>query len=60
LCPKTSAISAKVAPHERERVAVLCDQLGPIWVIGYRIDDRVKLTELTRRVLHLNARPIQP
>jgi tRNA(Ile)-lysidine synthase len=49
---------AKVDPRERERVAVLCDQLGPIWVIGHRIDDRVKLTELTRRVLHLNARPL--
>jgi len=49
---------AKVDPKERQRVAVLCDQLGPIWVIGYRIDDRVKLTALTRRVLHLRARPL--
>lgn len=46
----------KVDPKDREQVAILCDQLGPIWVIGYRIDDRVKLTELTRRVLHLRAR----
>ena len=49
---------AKVDPKERQRVAVLCDQLGPIWVIGYRIDDRVKLTGLTHRVLHLRARPL--
>ncbi len=47
---------AKVDPRDRQRLAVLCDQLGPIWVIGHRIDDRVKLTELTRRVLHLRAR----
>lgn len=47
---------AKVDPKERQRVAILCDQLGPIWVIGHRIDDRVKLTGLTRRVLHLCAR----
>jgi hypothetical protein len=39
-------------------VAVLCDHLGPIWVIGFRIDDRVKLTALTRQVLHLSARPL--
>ncbi|MFQ5591956.1 MAG: tRNA lysidine(34) synthetase TilS [Phycisphaerae bacterium] len=52
-------IDAKVAPEARERVAVLCDQLGPIWIIGHRIDDRVKLTELTRRVLHLRARPYE-
>lgn len=47
---------AKVAPEARERIAILCDQLGPIWVVGHRIDDRVKLSELTRRVLHLRAR----
>ena len=52
-------IDAKVDPTQRKRVAVLCDQLGPIWVIGHRIDDRVKLTELTRRILHLRARPLE-
>ena len=52
-------ISSKVDPKERERVAVLCDHLGPIWVIGHRIDDRVKLTGLTRRVLHIRARLLE-
>jgi tRNA(Ile)-lysidine synthase len=52
-------IDAKIGPQERQRVAVLCDQLGPIWVIGHRIDDRVKITALTRRVLHLSARPLE-
>lgn len=51
-------IDAKVDAKDRERVAVVCDQLGPIWVVGHRIDDRVKLTELTRKVLHLRARPL--
>lgn len=49
---------AKVDPKERERVAVLCDHLGPIWVIGHRIDERVKITALTKRVLHLRAQPL--
>jgi tRNA(Ile)-lysidine synthase len=49
----------KVDPKSRETVAVLCDQLGPIWVIGHRIDDRAKLTELTRRVLHLRAKQLE-
>lgn len=53
-------IDLKVDPKERERVAVLCDQLGPIWIIGFRIDDRVKLTALTRRALHLVAQPWKP
>jgi len=51
-------IDAKIAPLERERIAIVCDQLGPIWIIGHRIDDRVKLTALTRKVLHIRAQPI--
>ena len=50
----------KVPPKDREKVAVLCDHLGPIWLIGHRIDDRVKLTALSHRVLHLKARPLDP
>ncbi len=50
---------AKVEPLARQQVAVLCDHLGPIWIIGHRIDERVKITTLTRRVLHLQARPIE-
>lgn len=53
-------IGAKVDPRVRERVAVLCDQLGPIWIIGHRIDDRVKLTALTKRALRLRAEPLEP
>lgn len=53
-------IDTKVDPKERERVAILCDHLGPIWIIGHRLDDRVKLTELTRRVLHVHARSLAP
>ena len=49
---------AKVPPEGRRNIAVLCDQLGPIWVVGHRIDDRVKLTSQTRRVLHLEAKEI--
>lgn len=52
-------IDAKVDPQERKRVAVLCDHLGPVWVIGHRIDERVKLTALTREVLHLRARSLE-
>lgn len=52
-------IDAKVDPQQRKRVAVLCDHLGPIWVIGHRIDDRVKLTELSKQVLYLRARPLE-
>jgi tRNA(Ile)-lysidine synthase len=51
---------AKVPPEERRNIAVLCDQLGPIWVVGHRIDDRVKLTSQTCCVLHLEAKELSP
>ena len=53
-------MDAKVDPQERDRVAILCDQLGPIWIIGHRIDERVKLTSGTREGLQLQARPVKP
>jgi tRNA(Ile)-lysidine synthase len=51
-------IDRKVKPLERNNIAVLCDQLGPIWIVGHRIDDRVKLTSMTRKVLKLSATPL--
>lgn len=48
----------KIEPEERNRVAILCDRAGPIWIVGFRIDDRVKLTPQTRKGLRLCARPM--
>ncbi len=52
-------IDTKVDPAERDRVAVLCDQLGPIWIVGHRLDERVRLTRQTRRVLRMRARRLE-
>lgn len=49
-------IDSKVEPAERKKVAVLCDQLGPIWIVGHRLDERVKLRPHTRKVLRMRAR----
>ena len=49
---------AKIPPAERQDVVLVSDQLGIIWVVGQRIDDRVKLTGETQHVLHLAARDI--
>jgi tRNA(Ile)-lysidine synthase len=49
----------KVDVADREGIAVVCDQLGPIWVMGMRIDERVKLRRHTTRVLQLTARPLE-
>jgi len=49
-------IDEKVDADRRERVVVLCDQLGPVWVVPLRIDERVRLTRATRRILRLRTR----
>ncbi len=46
----------KVPRGERDRVAIVAAGGDPIWVVGYRIDDRVKVTGSTRRVLRLSVR----
>ncbi|MBN1343398.1 MAG: tRNA lysidine(34) synthetase TilS [Phycisphaerae bacterium] len=50
-------IDAKVPPDERDRAAVLCDQIGPIWIVGLRIDDRVRIRRSTRQALRIRAAP---
>lgn len=50
----------RIPSAARDRVAVLCDMLGPVWIVPYRIDERVKVTRSTRRVLRLSARYLTP
>lgn len=51
-------IDAKVPPEQRDQAAILCDQLGPVWVIGHRIDERARLHRNTRRALRVTAKPM--
>jgi tRNA(Ile)-lysidine synthase len=51
-------IDEKIDPALRGRALVLCDQLGPIWLVPFRIDDRVRLHRGTERILRLRARPM--
>ncbi|MBN2008294.1 tRNA lysidine(34) synthetase TilS [candidate division KSB1 bacterium] len=46
----------KVPLHERPYVPILFDQAGIVWVAGYRIADRVKITEQTTHILKLEMR----
>jgi tRNA(Ile)-lysidine synthase len=39
---------------DRNRVPLVCDQKGIIWVVGHRISDGVKVGEQTRRTLGLS------
>jgi tRNA(Ile)-lysidine synthase len=46
-------IDAKIPRAWRQRVPVVCSPEHILWVVGWRIDDRVKVTENTRQVLCL-------
>jgi tRNA(Ile)-lysidine synthase len=43
----------QVPRDRRDHTPLVCDQLGIVWVVGHRIADRVKMTELTRQTLGL-------
>ena len=49
-------IDGKVPRKQRHQVPVLCDSKRIIWVVGHRIDDRVKLTPKTSRILRARYR----
>lgn len=44
-------VDAKVERARRTRIPLLCDREKICWVVGLRIDERVRVTPLTRHVL---------
>ncbi|MCF7890853.1 tRNA lysidine(34) synthetase TilS [Candidatus Bipolaricaulota bacterium] len=51
-------IDLKVPLKERDRIPLVCDRKGIIWVVGFRIDDRYKVDEATNEILTMRAREI--
>ena len=49
-------IDEKVPREERDEILLLCDSLHILWVVGYRIDDRVKVSPSTERVLRIEVK----
>ena len=49
-------IDAKIPHAWRERIPIVCSPSQILWVVGWRIDERVKVTEDTKRVLCLEFR----
>jgi tRNA(Ile)-lysidine synthase len=43
----------KAPSDERDGALIVADDDGPVWVVGHRIDERVKVTDATRRVARL-------
>ena len=48
-------IDHKVPRFERPRVPLLISEEMIAWIVGYRIDERVKITERTRKVLKVKV-----
>ena len=46
----------KIPRAERDRIPLLCDEEKICWVMGYRLDDRVKVTASTREVFVVEFR----
>jgi tRNA(Ile)-lysidine synthase len=49
-------VDAKVPRDERDGVPLVCASWGIAWVVGHRIDERARVREGTRTVLHLKFR----
>jgi tRNA(Ile)-lysidine synthase len=44
-------IDAKIPRTWRQRIPIVCSPQQILWIVGYRIDDRFKVTGGTQRVL---------
>ncbi len=51
-------IAAKIPRAWRQRVPIVCSPQHILWIVGWRIDDRVKVTPDTGRVLRLEFKRI--
>ena len=51
-------IDEKIPNYRRGRIPLLSDTAGPIWIVGHRISERVKITQNTKTVLKTEAEPI--
>jgi len=49
-------VNAKVPRAERSRIALVLSGDEIVWVVGYRISDRYKVRDATRRTVRLDAR----
>ncbi len=49
-------INVKIPSHLRDLIPIVATPCHIVWVAGWRLDERVKITEGTERILHLTFR----
>ena len=52
-------VDQKVPRDERNRIPLILSGDDIIWVVGYRADDRFKVTEKTKRVVKLEVKKVR-
>ena len=52
-------VDEKVARDERGKIPIITSGEDIIWVLGYRSDDRFKVTEETKKILKLEVKKIR-
>ncbi|MBA7629736.1 tRNA(Ile)-lysidine synthase [subsurface metagenome] len=50
-------IDAKIPQAWRGRIPIVCSQEQILWVVGWRLDERAKVSQDTKQVLHLKFEP---
>jgi tRNA(Ile)-lysidine synthase len=53
-------IDAKIPRTWRQRVPIVCSPENIVWVVGWRIDERAKVSQKTKRVLRLEFKRATP
>jgi tRNA(Ile)-lysidine synthase len=53
-------IDRKIPNAWRQRVPIVCSPEHILWVVGWRIDERVKIAAETEKVLRLEFKRTQP
>jgi tRNA(Ile)-lysidine synthase len=49
-------IDEKIPVHEKEKIWLLCSGPEIVWVIGYRIDNRFKITSRTKKIFKIELK----
>jgi tRNA(Ile)-lysidine synthase len=52
---KNVLIDDHIPKDDRDKLPLLCDQEGIVWLIKHRRSDRAKICESTRRILKVKA-----
>lgn len=52
--------SSKLTSAAKSRLPIICDMVGPVWIPGIRLAERVRITGQTQRAVRLRFEPFSP